>query len=62
MERIKLLNRKEVANILGVCTRTIRNWEQVGRLACVKVSPRCIRYRSQDVEKLVNEMHYLKRA
>ncbi len=61
MEGIKLLTRVQVADLLGVCTRTIRRWEQVGRLACVRVSPKCIRYRSQDVEKLINEMHYLKR-
>jgi len=60
MEGIKLLSRGQVADLVVVCTRTLRRWEQVGRLPCVKIG-RSIRYRSLDVKKLVNEMHYLKR-
>tara|TARA_R110001606_G_scaffold88748_3_gene199885 strand:+ start:2266 stop:2451 length:186 start_codon:yes stop_codon:yes gene_type:complete len=60
MEGIKLLSRGQVADLLGVCTRTLRRWEQAGRLPCIKIG-RSIRYRSLDVEKLTNEMEYLKR-
>ena len=61
MEGIKLLSRGQVADLLGVCTRTLRRWEQVGRLPCVKIGPRLVRYRSLDVQKLVNEINCLKK-
>lgn len=60
MEGIELLSRGQVADLLGVCTRTIRRWEQVGRLPCVKIG-RSIRYRSQDVKNLITKMNYKKR-
>ena len=60
MEGIELLSRDQVADLLGVCTRTLRRWEQVGRLPCIKIG-RSIRYRSLDVKNLINEMNYKKR-
>jgi excisionase family DNA binding protein len=66
MDRIKLklepilMRRVQVADLLGVCTRTIRRWEQAGRLPCIKIG-NAIRYRALDVKKLVEERHYLKR-
>ena len=60
MEGIELLSRDQVADLLGVCTRTLRRWEQVGRLPCIKIG-RSIRYRSLDVKNLINEMNYRKR-
>jgi excisionase family DNA binding protein len=64
MEGIKLepilMRRVQVADLLGVCTRTIRRWEQAGRLPCIKIG-RSIRYRSLDVKKLINELNYKKR-
>jgi excisionase family DNA binding protein len=65
MERVEekqLLTRDQVAKKLEVSTRTIRRWEQSGRLPCVKISDKIIRYRLNDLNKLMNEMYYLKRV
>lgn len=61
VEEIQLLTRDQVANKLEVSTRTIRRWEQSGRLPCVKMSKKIIRYRLCDIKKLMEEMHYIKR-
>jgi predicted DNA-binding transcriptional regulator AlpA len=51
-EKRKLINRKEVAEMLGVTTRTVQNWEKNERgLPVKKISPRCYRYDPDEVQR-----------
>ena len=52
----KLLTRSQVAEALQVHPRTIARWEEKGLLKPLKFSARCVRYRLQDVEQLVEEL------
>jgi len=54
----KLLTRRQIVDRLGLTDKTgqkVRSFERRGLLPKVELSPRCIRYRSSDVEKLINE-------
>jgi hypothetical protein len=54
----KLLTRRQVVDRLGLADKTgqkVRCLERRGLLPRVELSPRCIRYRASDVEKLINE-------
>lgn len=52
----KLLTRKEVATALRVHTRTLARWEEKGLIKPLKFSARSIRYRWEDVERLIAEL------
>ncbi len=52
----KLLTRQEVANALRIHTRTLARWEEKGLLKPLKFSARAIRYRKEDVERLISEL------
>jgi len=52
----KLLTRRQVAEALQVHPRTIARWEEQELIKPVKLSARCIRYRSKDIERLVDEL------
>jgi predicted site-specific integrase-resolvase len=49
-----LVTRHEAARALRVSNRTIARYEQAGRLNPVRLSSRCIRYRSDEVESLID--------
>lgn len=52
----KLLTRSDVAKTLKVNERTIARWEAKGLLNPLRFSARCIRYRMEDVQRLIEQM------
>ena len=50
----KLLTIREVAEHLGIATGTAYHWLSAGRLPCVRLSSRCVRFRESDVERCWN--------
>ncbi len=52
---LKLLSREQVAELLSVSKMTIKRFEKRGMLNPVILSPRSIRYHSQDVQKLIQQ-------
>ena len=48
-----LLSRAEVAGYFGVCPHTIQRWERAGLLKSVRLNRRVLRYRDEDVQRLV---------
>jgi DNA-binding transcriptional MerR regulator len=48
-----LLTRCEVARLLRVTNRTIRNYELTGQLRPFRLNQRVIRYKAADVERLI---------
>jgi DNA-binding transcriptional MerR regulator len=53
MKNTDLMKRKEVAERLRVTSRTIRSYEQAGKLHPIRLNERVIRYDSKEVEKLI---------
>lgn len=49
-----LLNRSELAALFGCSKATIRRYEREGKLRPIRLSPRVVRFKKEDVEKLVN--------
>lgn len=41
---------KDAASILGVSTRQVLRWAATRELACVRLGPKCVRFRLADVE------------
>ncbi|MGC2182919.1 MAG: helix-turn-helix domain-containing protein [Terriglobales bacterium] len=52
----KLLTIREVAEHLGIATGTAYHWLSTGRLPCVRLSSRCVRFRESDVEKMLEQL------
>lgn len=50
-----LLTIHDVAERLNVSERTVRAWVAAGRLAVVRLGPRCVRIEPDEVERLVME-------
>jgi len=50
----RLLNKRELANRLGVSTRTVDDWQHRGRIAFLKIGRSC-RYRWLDVIEKLNQ-------
>jgi predicted site-specific integrase-resolvase len=57
-----LLTRKRAALRLAVCTETIKRLEKRGRLPAVRINSRTVRYRTEDIEKLIRESLVTKHA
>ena len=51
--KTRLLRPTEVADRLQVHRRTLDEWTRAGKIPAVKLSPRIVRYRAEDVEQLV---------
>lgn len=51
--RNRLLTGREVAQMCGVAAETIQKWARAGKLAAVRLSPRCIRFKLADVDRLL---------
>ncbi len=49
------MKREEVCDLLKVSHDTVRRYEQRGQLPCVVLSKHTIRYRTEDVEKLIED-------
>jgi putative resolvase len=52
-----LLGVREAARRLGVHENTVRRWEQSGLIHAVKLPTGVRRFRAEDIQKLVDEMH-----
>jgi hypothetical protein len=52
IEKEKLLKRSQAADLLGVGSRTLRNYETRGLLAPIKLNCRAVFYRASDVVKI----------
>jgi excisionase family DNA binding protein len=52
-----LLGVREAARRLGVHENTLRRWEQTGLIHAVKLPTGVRRFRTEDVQKLYEEMH-----
>jgi len=48
-----LWTRRQVANALQVCPHSIARYTRRGELPCVKINPRVVRYKPQDVQRLI---------
>jgi predicted site-specific integrase-resolvase len=53
-----LLTRKQVAELLGVCTESVKRRERAGLLSAIRLGCRITRYRRADVEKLISRSEY----
>jgi excisionase family DNA binding protein len=49
-----LLTVREVAELLGVAPGTIFHWAAQGRLPCVRLSQRCLRFKKSEIEEWLN--------
>lgn len=54
-----LMNRRQAAQYLGVSPRTIAVWDQTGRydLRPIKVGPRLVRYRREELDRFLEARH-----
>jgi excisionase family DNA binding protein len=52
----RLLNVREVADLLGIAPGSVYHWISQGRLPAVHFSKRCVRFRPGDVQALVDEL------
>jgi excisionase family DNA binding protein len=52
----KLLKTKQVAKLFKVHQWTIYNWARSGRLPCIHLSKRSLRFRKEDIEKYMKLM------
>lgn len=52
---LRLLKISEVSKILGVSKRTVYNYVKEGKLPCVKLSNRALRFRETDLMNLISE-------
>jgi len=50
----KLLDITEVADILGVDTKTLRRWDNSGKLKAIRTFGNHRRYKSEDIDALIN--------
>jgi hypothetical protein len=53
-----LLTRDHVARKLHVCRHTVAKYTRTGRLPCVVINARVLRYREQDVDAFIRESLY----
>lgn len=55
----KYLTRKETADLLGISLVTLNDWTKKGVIKAYRINTR-IRYKSNEVEKAINEVESLK--
>ena len=51
----ELLSRQQVAEKFGVVPHSIARWEKRGLFRAVRINARVVRYRSEDVLRLVHD-------
>jgi excisionase family DNA binding protein len=51
----KLLTIAELADRLGIQKSSAYHWLSDGRLPCIRLSKRCVRFRESDVEKMLDQ-------
>jgi excisionase family DNA binding protein len=52
----RLLTVRELAERLGISPGTAYHWLSQGRLPCVRLSSRCVRFRESDVEEMLEQL------
>jgi excisionase family DNA binding protein len=52
----RLLTVRELAERLGISAGTAYHWLSQGRLPCVRLSSRCVRFRESDVEEMLEQL------
>jgi excisionase family DNA binding protein len=52
----KLLTVAELAERMGLTPTTIYRWLSAGRLTCIRLSPRCLRFREREIEEMLNRI------
>jgi excisionase family DNA binding protein len=52
----RLLTVRELAERLGISAGTAYHWLSQGRLPCVRLSSRCVRFRESDIEKMLEQL------
>jgi predicted site-specific integrase-resolvase len=50
-----LLTRRQVAQLLAVSTESIKRYERRGALRSIRLNSRVIRYRPEDVQRMIEE-------
>jgi len=50
-----LMTPKEAARRYAISASTLRRWAREGRLRCVRMSERCIRFRVSDLERFFED-------
>jgi excisionase family DNA binding protein len=53
MTQDRLMDVDEVAEFLGLAVGTIYHFVSQNRLVCVRLSPRCLRFRRSDIESWI---------
>ena len=48
-----LLSKKAVREILGISDNTLGRYRREGKIKCIALSPRAIRFRTSDVEAFI---------
>ena len=51
----EILTRKEIMELFGISLSTVIRWEKQGILRPIKLSPRKIVYKKEDIEQLLEE-------
>lgn len=54
-DEIEYLTSSEVVKILRITSRTLLNYRKEGKLAYIKLSPKVILYKKEDVLELLNK-------
>ncbi len=52
IEDESLLTTTQVARRLSVCSKTVRNMVSTGRIPAIRLGPRSLRFRQDDIERL----------
>jgi excisionase family DNA binding protein len=52
----KLLNKKEVASLLGVSVKAIDKWVGEQRIPFLRLSRKCIRFRPSEIQSYLNKL------
>jgi excisionase family DNA binding protein len=52
----KLLTIRELAERLSIAPGTAYHWLSQGRLPCIRFSKRCVRFREEDVGKILEQL------
>jgi excisionase family DNA binding protein len=56
MTENRLMNVRDVAAYLGIDALSVYRWASRGRLPCIRLSARCLRFRREDIEQFVASM------
>ena len=51
----RLLTKRQAAARLNICPHTLMRWHHQGRLHCIRLNERTIRFDESEIERLINE-------